>query len=154
MAQAGIYGVGVDLCQAARLEKSLERESFLRHTYAPAERALIDSHKGKARLETAAANFAAKEAFLKAAGTGLGGFDLADIAALRSASGAPYYALSGTAAEWLAQNGLAAHLSLTHEGGMACAFAVLERLPGGAEPAGGPLQTAQNQPKGECTHGE
>lgn len=126
MEHKGIYGIGVDLCQTARMEKSLEKEAFLRHTFAPAEWALLQSHRGKARVETAAANFAAKEAFLKAAGTGLGGFALADIAALRDAAGAPYYALTGTAAQWLAQNRLCAHLSLTHEAGLACAFAVLE----------------------------
>ena len=122
-----IYGVGADLCQVERMEKSLARPGFAAHVFAPEELALIDSRKGRARAETAAANFAAKEAFLKACGTGLAGFALADIAALRGPSGAPYYRLGGKAAAWAAQNRVAAHLSLSHEAGLACAFAVLER---------------------------
>lgn len=125
----GICGIGVDLCEVARMEKSLARESFVNHTFAPSEQALLANRRGSARAQTAAANFAAKEAFLKAAGTGLGGFSLTDIAVLRDEGGAPYYACTGAAAAWLAGQHLAAHLSLTHEGGMACAFAVVERVP-------------------------
>ena len=69
-----IFGVGIDLCDAGRLEKSLAKQSFLDHVFAPSEQALLASLGEKRRAETAAANFAAKEAFLKAAGTGLGGF--------------------------------------------------------------------------------
>ena len=46
---------------------------------------------------------------------------------LRRESGAPYYALSGAAAAWAAEKRLTAHLSLSHDGGLALAFAVLER---------------------------
>lgn len=122
-----IAGIGTDLCQAARLEKSLDRQAFLDKVYAPAEQELLASMGARRRLESAAANFAAKEAFLKAAGTGLGGFALHELAVLRKASGAPYFALTGAAAQWLEQNRLTAHLSLTHDGGIACAFVVLER---------------------------
>ena len=79
------------------------------------------------RLASAAANFAAKEAFLKAAGTGLSGpFALCEIEAIRLESGAPAYRFSGKTAEWVQARGLAARLSLSHEGGMALAFCVLE----------------------------
>ena len=84
------------------------------------------ANEGFARA--AAACFAAKEAFLKAAGTGLGGFPLAELQALRKESGAPYYALEGSAAEWLQAQGLRAHLSLTHEAGLAAAMTVLEKM--------------------------
>ena len=87
---------------------------------------MLAARSGKAKWETAAANFAAKEAFLKACGKGLGGFALAEIAVLRRESGAPYYALTGAAAAWLAARGGVAHLSLSHDAGMACAFTVLE----------------------------
>lgn len=63
-----IFGVGIDLCDAGRLEKSLAKQSFLDHVFAPSEQALLASLGEKRRAETAAANFAAKEAFLKAAG--------------------------------------------------------------------------------------
>lgn len=80
-------------------------------------------------IERLAANFAAKEAFLKATGLGLAGFALADIAALRRESGAPYYAFTGSAADYMARNNLTAHLSLSHEkgtAGMAMAYCILE----------------------------
>lgn len=74
-----IWGVGIDLCDADRIEKSLAKPSFLDHVFAPAEQALLSALGEKRRVETAAANFAAKEAFLKAVGTGLGGFALCDL---------------------------------------------------------------------------
>lgn len=121
-----ILGIGTDLCEVARIEKSLQRELFLQRVFSPEERELILSRNGKARAETAAANFAAKEAFLKACGVGLGGFALAEIAVVRAPSGQPCYRLLGTAARWAEQKGVIAHLSLTHESGLACAFTVLE----------------------------
>ena len=80
-----IYGIGTDLCDVGRIEKSIARPAFLQHVYTPAEQELIVAHTGKKQAETAAANFAAKEAFLKACGTGLSGFSMAEIAALRTA---------------------------------------------------------------------
>lgn len=121
-----IAGIGTDLCQVERLARSLERPAFLQHVYAPEEQALLAGLAGKRRAETAAANYAAKEAFLKAAGVGLGGFALPELAVLRRESGAPYFALAGRAAAWAQARGLAAHLSLSHDGGLAAAFVVLE----------------------------
>ena len=82
------------------------------------------------RAASAAADFAAKEAFLKAAGTGLAGpFALAEIEAVRLDSGAPAYRFSGRTAEWVARRHLTAHLTLSHDGGMAMAFCLLEAAP-------------------------
>ena len=58
----------------------------------------------------------------------LSGFSMAEIAALRQPSGAPYLEFTGKAARFMAQNHLQAHLSLTHEAGLAGAFVVLERV--------------------------
>lgn len=121
-----ILGVGIDLCDAGRIEKSLEKPGFCSYVYAPAEQELLNSLSGKRRAETAAANFAAKEAFLKAAGTGLGGFSLSELALLRAENGAPYFELSGRAAAWASQRGLTVHVSLTHESGLANAIVLLE----------------------------
>ena len=76
-----ILGIGVDLCAPARMERALGREAFLHRVFSPEEQALLAARSGKAKWETAAANFAAKEAFLKACGKGLGGFALAGVAA-------------------------------------------------------------------------
>ena len=87
-------------------------------------------HSGAHRLASAAADFAAKEAFLKAAGTGLREpFALREIEAVRLESGAPAYRFSGATARWVADHGLTAHLSLSHDGGMALAFCILETAP-------------------------
>ena len=76
-----LYGIGCDLCELAHLEKSLtgaHAAAFVRRVYGEAERAALGldaplpaGRSAAHRLASAAANFAAKEAFLKAAGTGL-----------------------------------------------------------------------------------
>ena len=116
-----IFGIGTDLCAADRMAAKLQKPAFVQRVFSPAEQALLNERGGTHRAETAAANFAAKEAILKAAGTGLGGFALTDLTVLRKESGAPYFALTGPAAEWIAANALTPHLSLTHENGLACA---------------------------------
>ena len=133
-----LYGIGCDLCEIAHMEKSLcsaHAAAFVRRVFGAAEQAAlaleegsVSSGRGSAhRLASAAADFAAKEAFLKAAGTGLREpFALCEIEAVRLESGAPAYRFSGSTAEWVAQRRLHAHLSLSHEGGFAMAFCVLE----------------------------
>ncbi len=130
-----IYGIGCDLCEVARIRRSLtgaHGAAFARRVFGPAERALLGLD-GPAQdlpahaFASAAANFAAKEAFLKAAGTGLAGpFSLAEIEAVRLPSGAPAYRFTGRTAGWVADRGLAARLSLSHDGGMALALCLLE----------------------------
>ena len=132
-----LYGIGCDLCSAARIEKSLtgpHGAAFAQRVFGAAERSLLGldepwpaSRAGQRLASRAAANFAAKEAFLKAAGTGLREpFSMVDIEAVRLENGAPAYHFSGQTAVWVAEHGLAAHLSLSHEEGMAMAVCVLE----------------------------
>ncbi len=121
-----IFGIGTDLCDAGRMEKSLAKQSFVDHVFSAQEQAFLNTLQGKRRAESAAANFAAKEAFLKAAGTGLGGFALPELAVLRRETGAPYFALTGAAAAWARDNALTAHVSLSHESGLANAVVILE----------------------------
>lgn len=49
-----IYGIGTDLCDVGRIEKSIARPVFLQHVYTPAEQELIVAHTGKKQAETAA----------------------------------------------------------------------------------------------------
>ena len=124
-----IFGIGCDVCALDHLEKSLSgphAAAFVRRVDTP----LPAGHSGAHRLASAAADFAAKEAFLKAAGTGLREpFALREIEAVRLESGAPAYRFSGATARWVADHGLTAHLSLSHDGGMALAFCILETAP-------------------------
>ena len=104
-----IFGIGCDVCALDHLEKSLSgphAAAFVRRVYGPAEctalaldTPLPAGHSGAHRLASAAADFAAKEAFLKAAGTGLREpFALREIEAVRLESGAPAYRFSGATA--------------------------------------------------------
>ena len=130
-----LYGIGCDVCSLTHLEKSLSgahADAFVRRVFGPAEQTALalelplPAGRGTAhRLASAAADFAAKEAFLKAAGVGLGGFSLGDIQVLRQESGAPFYRLSGTAAAFAQP--LTLHLTLSHEGEYALAFALFEK---------------------------
>lgn len=123
-----ITGVGVDCVTVERIAQSMEKPRFAKWVFSEEEQTLIESiQAGEKRNETAAANFAAKEAFLKATGVGLGGFALSEIASLRNEAGMPYYKLHGKAAEYTEKRGILTHLSLSHENGMAVAFAVLEK---------------------------
>ena len=134
-----LFGVGCDLCEVARMEKSLfgaHGAAFEARVFGTGERQALALAECRAdpsarrcthRAASAAANFAAKEAFLKAAGTGLAGpFALCEIEAVRLESGAPEYRFSGGSARWMAAHGLRASLSLSHDGGMALAFCILE----------------------------
>ena len=131
-----IYGIGCDLCDTTRMAKSLNGthgSTFAAKVFGPAERQAlglaeeVTSPLSAHKTASAAADFAAKEAFLKAAGTGLAGpFALCEIEAVRLESGAPEYRFSGGSARWMAEHHLRAKLSLSHDGGMALAFCILE----------------------------
>lgn len=132
-----LYGIGCDLCQIDRVQKLLagpHGPAFVRRVFGPEEQAALEltlplpsGRAGQRLAGRAAANFAAKEAFLKAAGTGLSGpFALREIQALRLPSGQPEYQFCGGSAQWMAQHQLQARLSLRHDGGMALAFCTLE----------------------------
>ena len=121
-----IAGIGVDTATVERIEKSIARESFFERVYGAQERAALTALSPVRRAQSAAAAWAAKEAFGKALGTGVDGFALNEVQVLHTENGAPYYAFSGAALRIVEERHLSAHLSLTHEGGLATAFAVLE----------------------------
>ena len=120
-------GIGIDLCEIERMERIMQQTpGFLTKHYTEEERAYIQA-RGQAGAQSAAAMFAAKEAFLKALGTGLGGVAMREIGVAHDASGAPSYALSDAALEKLHLKGASqAWLSLTHEAGVAAAVCVIE----------------------------
>ncbi|HNW87466.1 MAG TPA: holo-ACP synthase [Candidatus Limiplasma sp.] len=123
-----MIGLGIDLCEVARIEAAmLKSDGFAKRYFTQEERAYLDT-RGKAAYQSAAAMFAAKEAFLKALGVGLsGGVAMADIGVIHDALGCPGYALSDKAKEKLAQKGAGvAHVSLTHDAGVAAAVCILE----------------------------
>ncbi len=115
-------GVGIDLCEIARMQSLLDEGRSLRRMFTEEEQAYIHS-KGVSAAQTMAGMFAAKEAVLKALGTGLT-IPMTDIVITHTELGQPQVTLLGQAAEM----GGRIHLSITHEGGMAAAFAVWENI--------------------------
>jgi holo-[acyl-carrier protein] synthase len=131
-ATAGVVGVGVDAVDVERFRRVLARRpGVAARFFTDVEQA--DAGRTNDPTESLAARFAAKEAVMKALGTGLGAFALTDVEVCRtSGSGAarhaPYVVLHGGAAT-LAEARRAArfHLSLTHTTQTAIAFVVAER---------------------------
>ena len=122
-----IVGIGCDLCSVSRMERAIEKAHFVERVFLPGERAYLDG-RGRARAQSAAAMFAAKEAAAKALGTGFTqGVMPWTIEVSHSAQGAPQLLMHGAAQERLAALcGVRAHLSLSHEGDMAMAMVILE----------------------------
>ncbi len=121
-----IFAIGTDLTSCARIEKSMRRQSFINKVFGVKEQQYLQSKKNN--IASAAANFAAKEAFSKAMGTGIftGDFLLSEVQILRKKTGEPYFDFSGKAQLLMQQKNIKAHVSLTHEGDLAFAFVVLE----------------------------
>ena len=127
-----IVGIGSDLCNIERIEKSLERwgDRFLRRVFTDVERAKAAS-RPHTRAGTLAKRFAAKEAFSKAAGTGFKrGVHMKNIGVVNLASGAPTLQLTGGARarlDALALEGHAIdiHLTMTDDYPWAQAFVIL-----------------------------
>ena len=102
--------VGIDTVEISRVEKSLGIKGFKERVFSAKEIEMLDKKSGY--VQSYAANFAAKEAFSKALGTGIRGIKLSDISILRDELGAPYIVLSGEAAN--SAKGLNFTVSLTH----------------------------------------
>lgn len=123
-----IHGVGTDLCPIARMEKAMQNPRFARRICTGAEFERLDQLCPERQREHLAGLFAAKEAVAKALGTGFAGFGFANVEILPDASGKPCVALHGGAKALLDGKSAAIHLSITHDGGLALAFAVIEIL--------------------------
>ncbi len=130
-----IIGIGSDLCDIRRIEKSLERhgERFTHRLFTDVERARAE---GRAhRAATYAKRFAAKEACAKALGTGIRrGVFWKDMGVANLPSGAPTMILTGGALERLeamtpAGHQVVIHLTITDDFPMAQAFVILEARP-------------------------
>jgi len=124
-----IQGIGIDVVEVARLRASVERrgERFLRRVFTPEEVAFCTSRPR--RYEHLAARFAAKEAVLKALGTGLsGGASLLEVEVVHTAEGRPAVRLHGRTQDLARSLGVGRiHLSLTHTEHLAVAQALAER---------------------------
>jgi holo-[acyl-carrier protein] synthase len=126
-----IHGIGTDLLDSKRIRDGLVRfgEHYADRILAPAEHAGYFASRDPALF--LAKCFAAKEALSKALGTGLRPpVTLRNIAVLRDPLGRPHYQLAPPLAAWLDERGIRGHhVSLSDEGDLVFAFAIVESAP-------------------------
>ncbi|MDN3311583.1 holo-ACP synthase [Microbacterium oryzae] len=136
-----IVGIGVDVVDIARFERTLTRTPRLRERlFTPAERPLP--------LRSLAARYAAKEALIKALG-GSEGLTWTEAEVARNGEReAPRFEFSGATADAIAARGVTTvHLSLSHDAGLAVAYVVAEGPDGaGAAPTDGPVSSPTDGP--------
>ena len=126
-----IFGIGVDVLEAARIKKVLARfgDHFIDRLLMPAERAQLGRTKRPERF--IAMRFAAKEAIVKAMGTGFAhGIWIRDVGVVQNAWGKPEVAYSPRGEKVRRALGIGdGHVTLTDEAGLIVAVAVLEAAP-------------------------
>jgi holo-[acyl-carrier protein] synthase len=123
-----IVGTGIDIAEVPRIRQSIERfgQRFLQRIYTPGEMRYCDSKAN--RYERYAARFAAKEAAMKALGTGWNhGVRWCDCEVVRMPGGRPTIAFHGKAAEFATRLGAKnVALSISHTTEQAIAQVILE----------------------------
>lgn len=123
-----IYGIGTDIVAIERFQRFIDsgNSAVIKRIFTPSELTFCESRKDVA--SGLAGRFAAKEAFLKALGTGLReGISWQEMVVTNDVLGKPEMKLSGKAEEFFVAHELhRIHLSLSHDGGNAVAMVVLE----------------------------
>ncbi|MFT3664788.1 holo-ACP synthase [Piscinibacter sp.] len=129
-----IYGVGTDICDIRRLRDAYARrgERFALKVLGPHEIEVFRARLAKVEsrgIAYLATRFSAKEAFSKAIGLGMRTpMTWRDCEIVKAASGKPEIRLHGALAEWFAQRGLRAQVSVSDETDYAASFVVVETL--------------------------
>jgi holo-[acyl-carrier protein] synthase len=123
-----IVGLGLDIAEIDRMEAAITRHgaAIIERLFTPREAAYCESHRNK--FERYAARFAAKEAAMKALGTGWRtGVRWRDIEVVREPSGKPTLELRGAAGERANKMGVKnISLTITHSGNLALAEVIFE----------------------------
>ena len=126
-----IFGIGVDVLEAARIKKVYDKygEHFVERLLMPGERAQMERTRRKERF--LAVRFAAKEAIVKAMGTGFAhGIWIRDVGVVQNSWGKPEVVYSERGEEVRRGLGIGdGHVTLTDEAGLIVAVAVLEKAP-------------------------
>jgi holo-[acyl-carrier protein] synthase len=126
-----IFGVGTDILKVERVAAAYERfgERFVRHLLMPEE--LADFARAKNRVRFLSMRFAAKEAVVKALGTGFAnGMWLRDSGVVSDPLGKPGIIFSARGREVCRTLGVGAgHLTLSDEAGLVVAVAILMKAP-------------------------
>lgn len=121
-----IVGIGCDIIEIERIARAIKSESFIRRVFT-AEEAAYCQRRGQQAAASFAARFAAKEAVLKALGTGLREGSLQEIAVDNDGLGKPLVRLSGHFAMLAKQLGVKnIQISLSHSRELATAYVIME----------------------------
>ena len=121
-----IVGIGCDIIEIELIARAIKSESFIRRVFT-AEEAAYWQRRGQQAAASFAARFAAKEAVLKALGTGLREGSLQEIAVDNDGLGKPLVQLSGHFAMLAKQLGVKnIQISLSHSRELATAYVIME----------------------------
>lgn len=133
-----IFGIGIDLVEVSRFKKWIKDKNLILRYFNEKEMSEknisetdpenLSDRQLSAMCQHYAVRFAAKEAFSKALGTGLSGFDLRDVYVLKEESGKPYIKLGESARKIFDEKcpGAKIFLSLSHEKDYAIADVIIE----------------------------
>ncbi|WP_085993429.1 holo-ACP synthase [Oceanobacillus senegalensis] len=115
-----IKGIGIDIIELHRIQKSVKNHKFIERILTNEERQLYEQlTRERRRVEFAAGRFAAKEAFAKATGTGIGKLSFQDMKVLPNEFGAPVIHVKNFKKEKI-------FISITHSKEYAVAQVVIE----------------------------
>ncbi len=124
-----LKGIGVDIVKNQRMLEFLSNAKQLTRLFTEEELInLANIAHPTVKLGFLAKRFAAKEALLKALGTGIGQFSLQEITVLNDKQGKPYFSFSGKLSEYMKHNNLLAELSLADEDEYSLAFVTLSQI--------------------------
>ena len=116
---------GIDLTEIDRIRRSASNPRFIARVFSVEEQAYFKGQRDP--CPSMAACFAAKEAFSKALGTGVRGFQLREVSVVHDSLGAPSLHLCGEAEKRAQEKGFhSISLSLTHTSSLAAAVVVAE----------------------------
>jgi holo-[acyl-carrier-protein] synthase len=121
-----IIGIGTDVVEIARVRKLIERETAISKMFTENEKVLLQSQSSKEQW--AAGRFATKEAASKALKAGIAKCPLNQIEVLYDQNGAPTLSFIGKAKALLPQGNIRAHITITHDFGIATATVIVEKL--------------------------
>ena len=127
-----IFGIGTDICDIRRIERTLERrgERFAAKVLGPHEIEVYRARRDRVEargVRFLATRFAAKEAFSKAIGLGMRlPMSWRACEVVKARNGKPELSLHGALADWFASRRLRAHVSVSDESDYAAAFVVVE----------------------------
>ena len=120
-----IKGTGIDITEISRIEKAMKKEGFIKRFFSENEEKYFA--KKNYPPESVAGAFSAKEAFSKALGSGIRGFNLKDVEVMQDCLGKPYLVLSENAKELSEKLGIKnLFLSISHSENYAIASVIAE----------------------------